>query len=150
MKSFLPYLGYLINRKSSRPTMKKLWAILSIAKPKTQKSWEDSLGWSIITAICCHNNHTYWHSHPLSPLTNSYRNAEEYQKAFDNIKKMIPKANFLNFLKFNKTFEIYAEVSKVQLAACISQENNLLYCIAENHTLLKLNILLLKVNFCLM
>jgi Reverse transcriptase (RNA-dependent DNA polymerase) len=40
----LQYLGYLINRKGVRPTMKKVEAIMKIASPKTRKQLRSFIG----------------------------------------------------------------------------------------------------------
>ena len=40
----LEYLGYLINRESVRPTMRKVEAIKNIAPPKTRKQVQSFIG----------------------------------------------------------------------------------------------------------
>jgi RNase H-like domain found in reverse transcriptase len=62
---------------------------------------------------------------PLSFLTSStakWHWTEQCQKAFEDMKKLIPKETLLTYPNFNETFEIHTDASKVQLEACISQE----------------------------
>jgi hypothetical protein len=48
---------------------------------------------------------------------------EEHQKAFEEMKKVIAKETLLAFPDFTKSFQIHTDVNKIQLGACISQEN---------------------------
>jgi len=119
----LEYLGYLINRKGVRPTMKKVEAIMNIATPKTRKQLRSFIG-----MVNYYRDMWPQRSHLLAPLSSltsakvKWTWTEECQTSFDNMKKLIAKETLLTYPNFNKTFEIHTDASKVQLGACISQE----------------------------
>ena len=119
----LEYLGYLINRRGVRPTVKKVEAIMKIDAPKTRKQLRSFIG-----MVNYYRDMWPQRSHllaPLSSLTSSTAKwdwTEQCQKAFEDMKKLIAKETLLTYPNFNKTFEIHTDASKVQLGACISQE----------------------------
>jgi hypothetical protein len=119
----LEYLGYLINRRGVRPTLKKVEAIMKIDAPKTRKQLRSFIG-----MVNYYRDMWPQRSHllaPLSSLTSSTAKwdwTEQCQKAFEDMKRLIAKETLLTYPNFNKTFEIHTDASKVQLGACISQE----------------------------
>ena len=52
------YLGYLINKKGVRPTMKKVEAITNIYTPKTRKQLRSFIRMVNYLDICGHKGHT--------------------------------------------------------------------------------------------
>ena len=119
----LEYLGYLINRRGVRPTLKKVEAIMKIDAPKTRKQLRSFIG-----MVNYYRDMWPQTSHLLAPLcsltssTAKWDWTEQCQKAFEDMKKLIAKETLLTYPNFNKTFEIHTDASKVQLGACISQE----------------------------
>ena len=62
---------------------------------------------------------------PLSALTSvkvKWKWTDEHQVAFDQMKALIAKETLLTYPDFNKEFEIHTDASKLQLGACISQD----------------------------
>ena len=119
----LEYLGYLINRKGVRPTIKKVEAIMKIDTPKTRKQLRSFIG-----MVNYYRDMWPQRSHLLAPLS-SLTSAKikwdwttQCQKAFEDMKRLIAKETLLTYPNFKKPFEIHTDASKVQLGACISQE----------------------------
>jgi hypothetical protein len=121
--SELEYLGYLINRKGVRPTLKKVEAIKNIASPKTRKQLRSFIG-----MVNYYRDMWPKRSHILSPLSAltsakvKWKWTSDCQQAFDEMKQMIARETLLTYPNFNKPFEIHTDASQVQLGACISQE----------------------------
>jgi len=119
----LEYLGYLINNKGVRPTMKKVEAISNIAPPKTRKQLRSFIG-----MVNYYRDMWPKRSHYLAPLSTltsknvKWKWTKEHQDAFDNMKKLIAQETLLTYPDFNKPFEIHTDASDVQLGACISQD----------------------------
>ena len=67
-------------------------------------------------------------SHMLAPLTKITSNKRKFkwtkieQDAFDEIKWIVARDNFLTYPYFNETFKIHNNASAFQLAAVISQK----------------------------
>jgi RNase H-like domain found in reverse transcriptase/Reverse transcriptase (RNA-dependent DNA polymerase) len=118
----LEYLGYLINCKGVRPTLKKVEAISNIVTPKTSKQLP-----SFIEMVNYYRVVWPKRSHllaPLSALTSSktkWKWTEECQTAFDEIKQLISRETLLTYPDFKLPFERHTDASQVQLGACISQ-----------------------------
>ena len=119
----LEYLGYLINRKGVRPTLKKVEAITNIAPPTTRKQLRSFIG-----MVNYYRDMWPKRAHllaPLSTLTSAkvpWKWTDECQQSFDTMKRLIARETLLTYPDFNKAFEIHTDASKVQLGACISQE----------------------------
>jgi hypothetical protein len=123
----LEYLGYLINRKGVRPTMKKVEAIMKIYAPKTRKQLRSFIG--MVNYFNDYREMWPQRSHLLAPLSSltSAKSKWVYwttvcQNAFEDMKRLIAKETLLTYPYFKKPFEIHMDASKVQLDACISQE----------------------------
>ena len=122
-KSELEYLGYLINRKGVRPTMKKVEAIMKIDAPTTRKQLRSFIG-----MVNYYRDMWPQRSHLLAPLSSltsakaKWNWTSECQNAFEDMKRLIAKETLLTYPNFKKPFEIHTDASKVQLGACISQE----------------------------
>jgi hypothetical protein len=118
----LEYVGYLINRKGVRPTLKKVEAIRTLSVPKTKKQVRSFIG-------MVNYYHNMWPKRskilaPLSALTSktaTWTWTPECQNSFETMKVLIAKETLLTYPDFNKEFEIHTDASKVQLGACISQ-----------------------------
>ena len=121
----LEYLGYLINRKGVRPTMKKVEAIMKIDAPTTRKQLRSFIG-----MVNYYRDMWPQRSHLLAPLSSltsakaKWNWTSECQNAFEDMKRLIAKETLLTYPNFKKPFEIHTDASKVQLGiyACISQE----------------------------
>jgi RNase H-like domain found in reverse transcriptase len=121
----LEYVGYLINRKGVRPTMKKVKAIMKIDAPTTRKQLRSFIGMVNYYRVMWPQR-----SHLLAPLSSlssakaKWNWTSECHKAFEDMKRLIAKEILLTYTNFKKPFEIHTDASKVQLGvgACISQE----------------------------
>ena len=119
----LEYLGYLINRKGVRPTIKKVEAIMKIDTPKTRKQLRSFKG-----MVNYYRDMWPQRSHLLAPLSSltsakiKWDSTTQCQKAFEDMKTLIAKEILLIYPNFKKPCEIHTDASKVQLGACISQE----------------------------
>jgi RNase H-like domain found in reverse transcriptase len=117
------YLGYLINCKGVRPTLKKVEAISNIATPKTCPKQLHSF----IGMVNYYRDMWPKRSHlltTLSALTSSktkWKWTEECQTAFDEMKQLISRKTLLTYPDFKLPFKIHTDASQVQLGACISQ-----------------------------
>ena len=63
---------------------------------------------------------------PLSSMTSKQAKwswNQEYQKAIDTIKKFVSRETLLSYQKFNKSFVIHMDASKLQLGAVINQDD---------------------------
>jgi hypothetical protein len=120
----LEYLGYVITRSGIQPNMKKVEAILKIDTPKTRKQLRAFIG-----MVNYYRDLYPRRSHILAPLSSmtsakvKWQWTEVHQKAFDDMKQVIAKETLMAFPDFTKPFEIHTDASKVQLGACISQDN---------------------------
>jgi RNase H-like domain found in reverse transcriptase/Reverse transcriptase (RNA-dependent DNA polymerase) len=119
----LDYLGYLINGRGVRNTLKKVEAIMKIDAPKTRKHLSSSIG------MVNYYRHMWpQRSHLLAPLsfltscTAKWDWIEQSQNGFEDMKKLIAKETLLTYPNIHKKFEIHTDGSNVQLEACISQE----------------------------
>jgi len=104
--------------------MKKVQAILNIGTPTKQKELRSFIGMvNYYRDLYPRRSHILA---PLSSMTSSkvkWKWTEEHQNAFDEMKKVIAKETLLAFPDFTKPFEIHTDASKIQLGACISQNN---------------------------
>ena len=114
----------MINRKSIQPSLKKIEAINNIDTPKTRRQLRRFIGmvnyyrdmWPKRAEILA----------PLSSMTSSkikWKWTNEHQEAFETMKKLISKETLLTYPDFGQPFEIHTNASKIQLGACISQNN---------------------------
>lgn len=120
----LEYLGYTISRQGVQPSIKKVTAILDLKAPETKKQLRKFIGMvNYYRDIWPKRSHMMA---PLSALTSSktkWKWENTHQEAFEEIKKEIAKETLLAYPDFNKPFEIHTDASKLQLGACISQDN---------------------------
>jgi len=58
----------------------------------------------------------------LTSVKVKWKWTDEHQTAFDQLKALIAKETLLTYPDFSKEFEIHTDASKLQLAACISQD----------------------------
>ena len=127
--SELEYLGYLINRKGVRPTMKKVEAIKNIASPTAHKQLRSFIG-----MVNYYRDMWPKRSHLLAPLSaltsakDKWKWTSECQQAFDDMKQSIARETLLTYPNFNKPFEIHTDASQVQLGSCISQDGKPVAC----------------------
>ena len=118
------YLGYVINRKAIQPSMKKVEAILNIGMPKNRRQLRGFVGMvNYYRDMWCKRAHILA---PLSKMTSTkvkWKWILEHQHTFDEMKKIMAQETILTYPDFRKLFHIHADASKVQLGACISQNN---------------------------
>jgi len=120
----LKYLGYWITRQGIKPLPQKVEAIHNIATPKTRRQLRRFIG-----MINYYRDMWPRRSEILAPLTaltskkERWKWTEVHEKAFQNMKKIMARETLLTFPDFTKPFEIHTDASKLQLGACISQDN---------------------------
>ena len=75
----------------------------------------------------------------------------EHQLAFEQMKALIAKETLLTYPNFSKEFEIHTYASKLQLGACISQQNKpvAFYSRKLQPAQTRYGIQLLNANYCL-
>src|SRR5210317_758151 len=119
----LEYLGYIITREGIQPDMKKVEAILKIDTPKARKQLRSFIG-----LVNYYRDLYPKRSHILAPLSSmtsakvKWQWTETHQKPFEDMKKVVAKETLMAFPDFNKPCEIHTDASKLQLGACISQD----------------------------
>ena len=117
------YLGYVISVDGIKPQMKKVEAITKIQAPKTRKQLRGFLG-----IINFYRDLWPRRAHIVSPLSELCSNKKKFewnekcQQAFDQIKEVVKKEVLLNYIDFNKTFEILVDASKIQMGGIIQQD----------------------------
>eukprot|EP00804_Cyclotella_cryptica_P017936 CCRYP_001283-RA/>CCRYP_001283-RA protein AED:0.35 eAED:0.59 QI:0/0/0/1/0/0/3/0/343 len=133
------YLGYVLSRDGIKPQPKKVQAIFALTPPQNVKHLQRFLG-----MVQYYRDIWARHSEILAPLTNlvgecGHTNVtrtnktkkrlwhwdDVHQQAFDTVKVTITCDVTLAYPDYSQGFEIYADSSKFQLGAVITQTNNL-------------------------
>jgi RNase H-like domain found in reverse transcriptase/Reverse transcriptase (RNA-dependent DNA polymerase) len=121
-KSEFEYLGFWITSEGIQPLPKKVQAILQITEPKTKKELRRYIG-----MISYYRDMWIRRSEILTPLTKLVSKtynwvwADEQQKAFDMIKKLLSRETMLSYPDFSQTFGIHTDANHFHLGAAISQ-----------------------------
>jgi hypothetical protein len=130
----IEYLGYILTREGIKPQSKKVQAILALNLPNNVKELRHFLGMVQYYQVMWARGNEM-----LAPLTDLVGECREtkttrmnktkkkpwwwdpiHQQAFDNVKAAIEKETVLAYLDLSKPFEIYTDVSSMQLGALIT------------------------------
>ncbi len=136
----IEYLGYVLTRDGIKPQSNKVQPILAIKLPTGVRQLRHFLG----MVQYYHDLWARWIK-MLAPLTLLVGECgqtkttkakgtkkvpwhwdEVHQRAYNHIKATIAKDVVLDYLDFNKVFEIYTDTSSKQLGAVITQDNRLI------------------------
>ena len=131
------YLGYTLTREGIKPQNNKVQAILALKEPTNVKELRRFLG-----MVQYYRDMWKKRSEMLAPLTDlvgecgqtkvtkangtkklAWHWDEKHQKAFDLVKATIVQDVVLAYPDYSRPFEIYADASKTQLGAVITQNN---------------------------
>jgi hypothetical protein len=133
------YLGYILSRDGIKPQPKKVQSILALTPPTSVKELRRFLG-----MVQYYRDLWAKRSELLAPLTSLVGECGStkdpntkkkraprkpwhwdpvHQQAFDDVKAAIAKEVTLAYPDYSKEFEIYADGSKKQLGAVITQRN---------------------------
>ena len=118
------YLGFILSPDGLRPDPKKVEAISKLESPKTKKQLQSFLG--MVNYIRNSIPHYGKYTAKLSNLVGSktpFEWNEEYQQAFDGLKKQVMKATMLSYPDYSSPFEVYTDASKTQVGSVIIQKN---------------------------
>ena len=119
------FLGFIINRYGIKPTQKYKQKILKVKQPTNKTEVQQFLG--LINYLYRFIPLLGDKEKVLTDLTHknvNFKWENKHQKAFDNLKHLIQKTEFLHHPDITKPFQVFTDASKYGIGGVLTQKDN--------------------------